>query len=43
MIVTWSGLPDITGQVVMVDGSFVPIHEGHIEYLAVAERIDSVL
>jgi bifunctional ADP-heptose synthase (sugar kinase/adenylyltransferase) len=39
MIVTWSGLPDITGQVVMVDGSFDPIHEGHIAYFAAAERL----
>ena len=43
MIVIWNGQPAINGQVVMVDESFDPIHEGHIEYLAVAERIDSVL
>ena len=39
MIVTWSGLPDITGQVVMVDGSFDPIHEGNVAYFAAAERL----
>jgi bifunctional ADP-heptose synthase (sugar kinase/adenylyltransferase) len=36
MIVEWNDLSDLAGAVVMVDGSFDPIHEGHIAYFAVA-------
>ena len=44
MIVTWEQLPELAGRVVMVDGSFDPIHEGHIAYFAAACQFgDSVL
>jgi len=36
MIVTWDELSDIVGRVVMVDGSFDPLHEGHVAYFAAA-------
>ena len=36
MIVTSNELPDIAGRVVMVDGSFDPLHEGHVAYFAAA-------
>jgi D-beta-D-heptose 7-phosphate kinase/D-beta-D-heptose 1-phosphate adenosyltransferase len=36
MITAWSDLPSIAEQVVMVDGSFDPLHEGHIAYFAAA-------
>ena len=39
MIVPWNDLPDLAGKVVMVDGSFDPLHEGHIAYFEAAERI----
>lgn len=39
MIVAWDDLPDLSGRVVMVDGSFDPLHEGHIAYFAAAERL----
>jgi cytidyltransferase-like protein len=39
MILTWEQLPGLAGQVVMVDGSFDPLHEGHIAYFAAAERL----
>ena len=39
MIVTWSELPALANQVIMVDGSFDPLHEGHIAYFAAAERL----
>jgi len=39
MIVAWNDLPALAGQVVMVDGSFDPLHEGHIAYFAAAERL----
>lgn len=32
MILTFEQLVDIRGVVTMVDGSFDPLHEGHIEY-----------
>jgi cytidyltransferase-like protein len=32
MIVAWSELPSLSGTVVMVDGSFDPLHDGHIAY-----------
>jgi bifunctional ADP-heptose synthase (sugar kinase/adenylyltransferase) len=36
MIVSWQDLPDLAGKVVMVDGSFDPLHDGHIAYFAAA-------
>jgi len=39
MIVAWNNLPDLAGRVVMVDGSFDPLHEGHIAYFEAAERL----
>jgi bifunctional ADP-heptose synthase (sugar kinase/adenylyltransferase) len=39
MIVNWNDLPGIAGQVVLVDGSFDPLHEGHIAYFVAAERL----
>ncbi|MFM8968836.1 MAG: adenylyltransferase/cytidyltransferase family protein [Actinomycetota bacterium] len=39
MIVAWNDLPDLSQRVVMVDGSFDPLHEGHIAYFAAAERL----
>ncbi len=32
MIVEWNDLPDLAYEVAMVDGSFDPLHEGHITY-----------
>jgi cytidyltransferase-like protein len=32
MIVAWSELPSLAGKVAMVDGSFDPLHDGHIAY-----------
>ena len=44
MIVSWDQLPVLAGRVVMVDGSFDPLHEGHIAYFAAARAFgDSVL
>jgi glycerol-3-phosphate cytidylyltransferase-like family protein len=34
MIVEWNDLPGLAGRVVMVDGSFDPLHDGHIAYFA---------
>jgi cytidyltransferase-like protein len=39
MIVAWHDLPTLTGQVVMVDGSFDPLHEGHVAYFEAAAKI----
>jgi len=39
MIVAWNDLPNLAGRVVMVDGSFDPLHEGHIAYFAAAEQL----
>jgi len=39
MILSWEQLPDLAGRVTMVDGSFDPLHEGHIAYFAAAERL----
>lgn len=39
MIVAWHDLPTLAGQVVMVDGSFDPLHEGHAAYFEAAARI----
>jgi len=36
MIVVWDDLTDLVGKVVMVDGSFDPLHEGHIAYFVAA-------
>ncbi|MGA1655795.1 MAG: hypothetical protein ACO39D_06585, partial [Ilumatobacteraceae bacterium] len=36
MIVSRQDLPDLAGKVVMVDGSFDPLHDGHIAYFAAA-------
>ena len=36
MILAWGDLPSLSGQVVMVDGSFDPLHDGHIAYFEVA-------
>jgi cytidyltransferase-like protein len=44
MIVSWEHLPELAGEVVMVDGSFDPLHDGHIAYFAAARDFgDSVL
>jgi cytidyltransferase-like protein len=44
MIVSWERLPELAGEVVMVDGSFDPLHDGHIAYFAAAREFgDSVL
>jgi cytidyltransferase-like protein len=39
MIVAWHALPTLAGQVVMVDGSFDPLHEGHVAYFEAAAAI----
>jgi len=39
MIVEWHDLPTLSGQVVMVDGSFDPLHEGHVAYFEAAAKI----
>jgi len=39
MIVAWNDLPTLASQVVMVDGSFDPLHEGHVAYFEAAARI----
>jgi cytidyltransferase-like protein len=39
MIVAWSELPQLAGKVVMVDGSFDPLHEGHIAYFDAAAQL----
>jgi cytidyltransferase-like protein len=39
VIVSWNELPALAGQVVMTDGSFDPLHDGHIAYLKAAEEI----
>jgi bifunctional ADP-heptose synthase (sugar kinase/adenylyltransferase) len=36
MIVDWVRLQDFAGTVAMVDGSFDPLHDGHIAYFAKA-------
>ena len=43
MIISWSGLPSLAGQVVMVDGSFDPLHEGHIAYFVAAKRLGQLI
>lgn len=39
MIVDFAGLAALRGTVTMVDGSFDPIHEGHIAYFAAAHAL----
>ena len=39
MIVASRDLPSLAGQVVMVDGSFDPLHEGHVAYFEAAAAI----
>ena len=39
MILEWGQLPELAGRVVMVDGSFDPLHEGHISYFEEASRL----
>jgi len=39
MIVAWNDLPTLASQVVMVDGSFDPLHEGHVAYFEAAAQI----
>ena len=36
MIIGWEELPNFAGKVTMVDGSFDPLHEGHIAYFSAA-------
>jgi bifunctional ADP-heptose synthase (sugar kinase/adenylyltransferase) len=36
MIVAWDDLPKYSSQVLLVDGSFDPLHDGHIAYFEVA-------
>ena len=39
MIVTFERLPELRGQVAMVDGAFDPLHRGHIEYFRAASEL----
>ena len=39
MIVTTDQLHKYVGQLAMVDGSFDPLHDGHIEYFRAAEAV----
>ncbi|MEY3358669.1 MAG: Cytidylyltransferase-like, partial [Actinomycetota bacterium] len=39
MIVAWNDLPNLAGKVAMVDGSFDPLHEGHIAYFSAAAEL----
>jgi len=39
MIVGWDELPSLAGKTVMVDGSFDPLHDGHIAYFRAAFQI----
>jgi cytidyltransferase-like protein len=39
MIVAWDDLPNLAGKVAMVDGSFDPLHEGHIAYFSAAAEL----
>ena len=39
MIVTFERLPELRGQVAMVDGAFDPLHRGHIEYFRAASQL----
>lgn len=39
MIISTSGLEKYVGRVTMVDGSFDPLHDGHIAYFAAAQKL----
>lgn len=39
MIIGWEELPNFAGKVTMVDGSFDPLHEGHIAYFSAAAEL----
>ena len=39
MIIVTSDLKNYVGQVTMVDGSFDPLHDGHIAYFAAAKEL----
>jgi cytidyltransferase-like protein len=39
MIVAWENLGELASRVVMVDGSFDPLHDGHIAYFAAASEL----
>ncbi len=39
VLVAWDDLPGLAGKVVMVDGSFDPLHDGHIEYFEQASKL----
>ena len=39
MIISTSQLASLSGQVTMVDGSFDPLHEGHIAYFRAAAKL----
>jgi phosphopantetheine adenylyltransferase len=39
MLDAWKGLPNLVGEAVLVDGSFDPLHEGHIAYFVATERL----
>ena len=43
MIVTTEQLHEYVGQVAMVDGSFDPLHDGHIEYFRAASAVGGPL
>jgi len=43
MIVAWNDLPNLAGLVVMVDGSFDPLHEGHIAYFEAASKFNRLV
>ena len=39
MIISTSELSSLAGQVTMVDGSFDPLHEGHVAYFKAASKL----
>jgi len=39
VLVEWEELPKFSSRVVMVDGSFDPLHEGHIAYFQAASQL----
>ena len=41
VLVAWDDLSGLAGQVVMVDGSFDPLHDGHIGYFEQASQLGS--
>src|SRR5215207_8485405 len=41
MIVEASDLPRLRGEVVMVDGAFDPLHDGHIAYFRAASELSA--